>query len=227
MKWLKYRLTYANVVSTTCLFILLGGGAYAAVRVTVPKDSIGPAQIKPGAVRSRQVKDGSLLARDFKAGQLPAGPRGRRGPRGLQGPTGPQGLTGPTGPVGPSEAVDATAATGPGDIALSPDFTTVLSLALPTGSYVLEGTVVASNQSSTTGSYVRCILVSDTNELADSYPIFLPPGGMAAIPLQGLRDVTGPSGSTEFLDCRKDANVTVAIGEDPQLTAIRVGAAVS
>jgi hypothetical protein len=223
MKRLKDRVTYANVLSTICLFAVLGGSAFAAVSITLPKNSVGSAQIRTGAVRSRQVKDGSLMAKDFKAGQLPAGPRGSQGPQGPQGLPGPQGSQ---GPVGPSEAVHATAATGPADIAVSPGYTKVLQLVLTNGSYVLDGKVVASNQSTTTASYVRCILVSDTDELADSYPIFLPPGGMQAIPLQGVRIVAGSS-STEALECRKDANVTVAIGEDPQLTAIKVGAAVS
>lgn len=40
---LRPRLTYANVVSTLCLFIVLGGSAYAAA-------TIGTAQLKDGAV---------------------------------------------------------------------------------------------------------------------------------------------------------------------------------
>ena len=35
------RLSYANVVSTLCLFLLLGGGAYAATKLA--KNSVGPA----------------------------------------------------------------------------------------------------------------------------------------------------------------------------------------
>lgn len=42
---LKLRpwLTYANVASTICLFIVLGGGAYAAA--TLPKNSAGTKQM--------------------------------------------------------------------------------------------------------------------------------------------------------------------------------------
>jgi hypothetical protein len=218
MTRLADHLTYANVVSTTCLFVVLGGGAYAAARVTVPKHSVGAAQIKQGAVRSRQVKDGSLLAKDFKAGQLPAG---KKGPRGTQGPQGPQG---PRGPSGPSEAFHVTASTGPADIAGSPAYTRVLQLVLPPGSYVLSARVVATNTSTTTGTYVRCALFSDRDGVgADNYPVFVPPGGMQAIPLQGVRVVTGSS-STQYLECRKNANVTVSLGEDPQFTALKVGA---
>ena len=87
---LRARLTYANVVSSLCLFIVLGGSAYAATKI--PKNSVGARQIKTGgvkgkeiatnAVTTRKVKNRSLLARDFKAGQLPSGARGPAGAAG-------------------------------------------------------------------------------------------------------------------------------------------------
>jgi hypothetical protein len=101
------HLTYANVVSTICLFVVLSGTAYAAV--TVPFNSVGPAQLEANAVTSAKVQDGSLLRRDFRAGQLLAGARGpagatgqtgAQGPVGVQGPQGISGLTGGSGPQG-------------------------------------------------------------------------------------------------------------------------------
>jgi hypothetical protein len=77
MRRLTAGLTYANVVSTVCLFVLLGGGAYAATKL--PKGSVGSAQLKRNAVTSSKVKNRSLRAVDFKRGQLPAGPRGPAG----------------------------------------------------------------------------------------------------------------------------------------------------
>ena len=84
---MRERLTYANVVSTLCLFILLGGGAYAATQL--PKNSVGSKQLKPGAVKasditnnavnSAKVAQGSLKPEDFAAKQLPAGPQGPPG----------------------------------------------------------------------------------------------------------------------------------------------------
>jgi hypothetical protein len=47
------RLTYANVISTLCLFIVLGGGAYAAT--ALPKNSVGSSQLKSGAVTPPKV----------------------------------------------------------------------------------------------------------------------------------------------------------------------------
>ncbi len=90
----RSSLTYANVVSTLCLFILLGGSAYAAIKVTgknVKDSSLTGKDIKNSSLGAADVKNGSLLAGDFKSGQLPAGPQGPRGASGLQGPKGDPG----------------------------------------------------------------------------------------------------------------------------------------
>jgi len=50
---IRPRLTYANVISTLCLFIVLGGGAYAAT--AIPKNSVGSAQLKSKAVTPAKV----------------------------------------------------------------------------------------------------------------------------------------------------------------------------
>ena len=115
---IRSSLTYANVMATIAVFMALGGGAYAAVKL--PKNSVGSAQLKKNAVTSKKVKNGALLAADFKAGQLPAGPQGAKGdpgatgPKGDAGATGLQGPTGDTGAVGPTEGVasDFFTATG-------------------------------------------------------------------------------------------------------------------
>jgi hypothetical protein len=82
------------------LFVALGGGAYAAIKI--PKNSVGTTQIKKNAVTTAKVKDHSLLQKDFKTGQIPAGAAGAAGPQGPQGAPGPQGLVGPKGDVGPA-----------------------------------------------------------------------------------------------------------------------------
>jgi hypothetical protein len=74
------------VIASLALFIALGGGAYAAIKI--PKNSVGTAQIKSNAVISSKVKDRSLLALDFKAGQLPQGAQGIQGAKGDKGDTG-------------------------------------------------------------------------------------------------------------------------------------------
>jgi hypothetical protein len=92
------RLTYANVIATIALFLALGGGAYAALKL--PTNSVGSAQIKANAVNSSKVKNGSLLKGDFKAGQLPAGAQGAQGPKGDKGDQGLQGEKGAKGDTG-------------------------------------------------------------------------------------------------------------------------------
>jgi hypothetical protein len=84
----------AMVVACLALLVALGGVSYAA---TLPRNSVGTAQLKKNAVTSIKVKDRSLLASDFKRGQLPRGPRGLRG---LTGATGAKGDKGDAGPVG-------------------------------------------------------------------------------------------------------------------------------
>ncbi len=73
----------------------------AAVNQVLPRNSVGPAQLRTGAVTNKKlapnavgttkVRDQSLLAVDFAANQLPAGAQGPAGPAG---PAGPPGLSG-------------------------------------------------------------------------------------------------------------------------------------
>jgi hypothetical protein len=92
LAWFRSRVTFANLVSLTALFVALGGGAYA---MTLPRNSVGTAQLKRsavttskirnGALNSSKVKDRSLLTKDFRQGQLPAGPKGDKGDPGAPG----------------------------------------------------------------------------------------------------------------------------------------------
>jgi hypothetical protein len=70
----------------------------AAERLVLPKNSVGSAQIKAGAVVGAKVRPGSLGAIHFKASQLPRGPAG---PAGSTGPAGPKGDKGDAGEPAP------------------------------------------------------------------------------------------------------------------------------
>jgi len=112
----------AMVVALVALFVALGGAAYATTQL--PKNSVGPRQLKKNAVTSPKVKDHSLLAKDFKSGQLPRGPRG---PKGANGPRGPKGDTGQQGPKGDAgqQGPGATTLTYDANASGSPSPTTV------------------------------------------------------------------------------------------------------
>jgi hypothetical protein len=120
------HLSYANVVSTICLVVVLSGTAYAAT--TLPNNSVGSAQLKANAVTSDKVRDGALLRKDFKAGQLLAGPRGSTGAPGAPGPAGPPGPQGSVGSTGASGAPGAQGPPGGFDLA---KITYVTSLPFP------------------------------------------------------------------------------------------------
>ena len=67
---LRPHLTYANVVSTLCLFVLLGGGAYAATKLG--KDTVGSKQIKAKAVKKQELADNAVTTRKVKDGAITA-----------------------------------------------------------------------------------------------------------------------------------------------------------
>lgn len=69
MKKLGGTLTYANVVSTICLFLLLGGGAaFAASKLA--KNSVGSKQLKAKAVTSAKLKNGAVTAAKLANGAV-------------------------------------------------------------------------------------------------------------------------------------------------------------
>lgn len=74
----RQHLTYANVMATVAVFLALGGGAYAAIKL--PKNSVGTKQIKNaavtngklanGAVTGSRVANGTLTGTQINAGTL-------------------------------------------------------------------------------------------------------------------------------------------------------------
>ncbi len=66
---IRPRFSYANVVSSVCLFVVLGGVAWAAT--ALEPNSVGTVHIRDGAVITQKVRDGTLLPLDFRPGQLP------------------------------------------------------------------------------------------------------------------------------------------------------------
>lgn len=122
---LRHRPSPAMVVALIALAVAAGGTGYAAL--SLPASSVGPRQLRTGAVTgkkikrnavtSAKVKDASLRRRDFAAGQLPAGPAG---PAGAPGPTG---TPGPTGAAGAAGAIRTTQLNYTGETTSSVSFT--------------------------------------------------------------------------------------------------------
>ncbi len=139
IRWLR---TYVgrHHVALLALLVAMGGTSYAAVNL--PRDSVGPQQLKAravttaklgkGAVTSAKVRNGSLLAADFRPGQLTTGPQGARGLTGAAGPQGPAGIAGPVGVSG-YQRIETTVNVGPGDTSV------VTSAACPAGKKLLGG----------------------------------------------------------------------------------------
>lgn len=68
-KALRDKLTYANVISTLCLFLLIGGGtAFAAA--TLGKNSVGSKQLKNNAVTTAKIKDSAITGAKVKDNSL-------------------------------------------------------------------------------------------------------------------------------------------------------------
>jgi hypothetical protein len=88
---MRRHLSYANVISTVCLFVLLGGSAYAAAQITGK-------QVKNNSLTSADIRNRTLKAADFQPGLLPPAGSSQTG---APGPQGPRGETGPQGDAGP------------------------------------------------------------------------------------------------------------------------------
>jgi hypothetical protein len=110
MRHITSRLTYANVTATLALFVALGGASYAAV--SLPRNSVGTAQIKPRAVVLSKVSP--------KTRRALRGQRGKTGPQGIQGVQGIQGIQGVRGLQGPPGPTAGAAASGGGDPSSTP-----------------------------------------------------------------------------------------------------------
>ena len=95
MKRIRSRLTFANVIACTALFVALGGGAYAATQL--PKNSVGTKQLKKAAVTPAKLSKAAKSTLIGAAGSTGAtGPAGPKGAQGLKGEKGEKGAAGTT-----------------------------------------------------------------------------------------------------------------------------------
>ncbi len=135
----RLRPSPAMVVASIALLVALGGTSFAAVELSIPANSVGATQLKPGsvtntklaanAVTSDKVANRTLVAADFRAGQLPVGPRG---------PSGPSGPSGPVGPPGPGSAARWALVARDGTVLAKSAGLTVTVTHPATGVYVVD-----------------------------------------------------------------------------------------
>jgi hypothetical protein len=106
MKSVRKRLTFANVMSSIAVFLVVAGGtAFAATQLG--KESVGTRQLKKEAVSLAKINAAAKTALKGATGPAGAagapGKQGDRGPQGERGLQGLQGLQGVQGVPGLSE----------------------------------------------------------------------------------------------------------------------------
>jgi hypothetical protein len=202
MNRFREKLTYPNVISTLCLILLVGGGtAYAATGMPA-KNSVGPKQIKKGAVTPVKL---SKAAKETLTGP--------------QGAPGPQGPKGDQGGRGPSNAITKS---NPGFVPWATTYTTIESLNLGAGSWVMTATGLAVNHEGSVGG-ANCRLLAGGTTVDATGELFLAsfpqPGAKQDFSLTGGAAVAGEA--TAELQCE----ATLANGQvvDPSISAIQVG----
>lgn len=119
MSRLADHLTYANVMATIAVFIALGGVSWAAV--TLPRNSVGTAQLKNGAVSERKLAKGVRTKLAVAGAKTGAASLGAQGPAGLPGAKGDAGAPGAPGAKGepgtPGTNATLTGVAAGGDLA--------------------------------------------------------------------------------------------------------------
>jgi hypothetical protein len=213
MKRLRGRLTYSNVISTLCLILLVGGGtAYAATQL--PKNSVGSAQLKKGAVTPAKLSGGAKAAL--------AAPQGNEGARGATGPQGPKGDAGDRGGQGPRGPSNAITKANSGFVPWSTTYTTIESVSLEAGSWVVTATGLANNDEGSAQA-AECRLLVGGTIIAGTGEIFLAPFHLAGshVPFSMTGGITVTSGGNAELRCESSAAGGNVVG--PSITAIQVG----
>lgn len=211
MHQFRRHLTSAHAIALIALIVALSGSAYAAV--SLPRDSVGTRQLRTGAVTKSKISKRTRAA--------------LHGARGSRGKTGHAGATGPKGPIGPTGArggAGAAGTTGPSDlyaagnsgVNLSHTNTTVASVTVPAGSYVLEATV---NVNASPKGEIGCS-IETTGTTYDGKAVDpAADGANEVIALSGAATFTTPQ--TLRLDCSTFS--TSAFAGNARLFAIKTG----
>ena len=206
----------ALVVAIAALVVSMAGSATAAsVLIT----------------SSRQVKAHSLQASDLSTSAAKS-LRGKRGLRGLRGLTGAAGAAGATGATGATGAAGATGPIGPSNVFTSASAssvpvgsgqTTLRTLSLPAGKYLIHATGLADNNDSGVNRVFNCQLTaeSDTSNFGGSSLATGPnaENDREALHLILAHEFANPGAAT--FSC--STNATTGVVSGPRLDAVKVG----
>jgi hypothetical protein len=203
---LRHRPSPAMVVALVALFVAMGGGAYAAIKL--PKNSVGSKQIKKNAVTSAKVKNGSLRAGDFTKSGLPAG---------AQGPAGPAGATGARGPSNAFSTFKAPSVNAP------PAGVVVAQLGVPAGSYVIIGKAVAFEGDAAQVAQGSCTLAAGANTDVINFGLDTSSTVFNSLPITSTVVQTFGAPATITWTCQRDAGPAAGFAvANRKLTAIQV-----
>jgi hypothetical protein len=89
---LRSKLTFANVTASLALFIALGGTGYAVT--SLPRNSVGSAQIRSRAVSSSELRSGAVTSRAIRQRTIQTSDLSTKARSSLRGPRGPAGPAG-------------------------------------------------------------------------------------------------------------------------------------
>jgi hypothetical protein len=106
VKQIRKRLTYANVMSSIAVFLILGG-ATALAASQLGKNTVGSKQLKANSVTAGKIKNGAVTPSKISVAAQNA-LKGATGPAGSQGPKGAAGANGAPGSALAYAHVDAT-----------------------------------------------------------------------------------------------------------------------
>lgn len=237
MKQIRKRLTYSNVMSSIAVFLVVGGAtAFAALgkntvgtkqlkknavtAAKLKKSAVTNAKIAANAVDGAKVADGSLTGSDLNLSALGTVPKAtsaetaESAKTALSSKTAESAKTAESSKTAESAKVAGTAFSqeSGSDIlefnTVANDPTTVASLNVPAGNYVLWGKVLANNNSGALVS-VRCELIAGATTIDQGFEVvrlpaeggadrqFLAVGGIAAMPTGGVITVNCRSSTTQ------------------------------
>jgi hypothetical protein len=208
MHRLRGKLTYANVVATIALFVALAGGTAFAATQMLPKNSVGPKQLRKDAVTPAKL--------------APATTTRLTGPKGATGSQGPKGDTGSQGPSGFTRGFQTAASTRPaGSLGTSLFGTTVTSIAVPPGNYLvttnLEFTAVGGP------GFADCRLINGfggPESEAISRNQSLPQEAFENLSISGIFTVR--AGQEMQVQCSRSGAATAVRVDDVNITAVQV-----